>query len=233
MTKDSPLKCFFDKSCLLATLTVIVLLNGCSSTFRTYSDTLSYAFFPGPGVDLSLEQVRNLPQAGLYVTVGDRPRALIVRLPQQSAPEKWISFDRAVIELQHGRLVHTAGFSQDLQFRKVIGKDYLAQGLARIKSGMRFDVMEDYHGSGVQSMSAVYKVLSVEASTLEVWQQAIPVQVLYEQVEFYDGSSFINEFWFSQQDGQLLKSKQKLAPFWQVFEIMYISQVAQHNGVRQ
>lgn len=232
MTKDSPLKCFYVKSCLLAILTASSLVSGCSSTFRSYSDTLTYAFFPGPGVDLSLEQVRSLPQAGLYVTVGDRPRALLVQLPQQSSSEKWVSFDRAVIELQQGRLVYTAGFSQDLQFRKVIGKDYLALGLAKIKSGMRFEVTEDYHGSGVQSMPAVYQVLQIEPATLEVWQQAIPVQVLYEQVEFYDGSSYINEFWFSQQDGQLLKSKQKLAPFWQVMESLYISQIAQLRGVQ-
>lgn len=226
------MKCFYDKSRLLATLTAVLLLTGCSSTFRTYSDTLAYAFFPGPGVELSQEQVRNLPQAGLYVTVGDRPRALLVRLPQQSVQEKWVSFDRAVLELQQGRLVQTAGFSQDLQFRKVIGKDYLELGLDKIKSGMRFEVIEDYRGSGVQSMPAVYQVLYVEASTLEVWQQAIPVRVLYEQVEFYDGSSFINEFWFSQQDGQLLKSKQKLAPFWQVLETLHISQILQYQGVQ-
>jgi hypothetical protein len=233
MIKDSPLKCFTFKSSLLATLTALLLLSGCSSTFRSYSDTLSYAFFPGPGVELSPEQVRNLPQAGLFVTVGDRPRALLVQFSQQSAAEKWVSFDRALIELKQGRLVHTAGFSQDLQFRKVIGKDYLALGLDKIKTGMRFEVMEDYLGAGVQSMPAVYQVLDVAAATLEVWQQAIPVRVLYEQVEFYDGSTFINEFWFSQQDGQLLKSKQKLAPFWQVFETMYISQIAQLQGVQQ
>lgn len=231
MTKDSPLTYFSFKSAVLVIIAA-VLLSGCSSTLRSYYNTLSFVFFPGEGVDLPLEQIQQLSQPGLYVKAGDRPRALLALLPTPDGMEKWISQEQGILEMQQGRLVRSAGFQLDLQYRKVIGKDYLADGLARIKPGMRFEVVQDFLGEGMQSVPAVYQVIGIETGTLAFWQQQIPVQILYEKVEFYDGSSFVNQYWYAENNGELLRSIQKITPLWYEFDMLYISKIAQRQGVQ-
>src|SRR3990167_2880528 len=82
-------------------------LVGCSSTFRTYTQTLELAFNSGDGASLTKAELAARESDVLYAKVGSLPNAVLVLAYLEHGQYKWVSADEAMLVLEKGRLVKT------------------------------------------------------------------------------------------------------------------------------
>ena len=113
-------------------------LTGCSSTMRTYVNTLQLAFNPGADVSLSPAQLANRQHDALYATVGGLPRAVLGLAFVEHGQQKWQSADNAMLVLEQGRLVKTTGFANDLLYLAATADDPLKQPMTAIQPGQQW-----------------------------------------------------------------------------------------------
>ena len=203
-------------------LFTLLSLVGCSSTVRTYTDTLKLAFNPGDGVTLTTEQLAALDKEAIYATVGNLPRALLVLGFTEHGQRKWLSADDAMLVLDNGRLRKTAGFANDLLFSSVTGQDPLSRPLTAIKPGQQWRLITDWSAGYESGYPVQFEITALTTANIEILGHTFPTLQVNEQVSFYDGSSATNVFWFDSDSGQLLKSKQHISPFWPEVELIHI-----------
>lgn len=215
----------------LLLLSTILTLSACSSTYRSYYETLKLAFTTSPDAELSLEQVKNTEYDLLYVKHGERPQAVMALAFIEKEQHKWLSADNALLILEQGRIVRTAGLSNDLQYLTNTAADPLKQPLAQLDK-QQWLRLADWQGSEYG-----YQIKSVftasENEELTIYNKTFNTVKVTEQLEYIDKPVFWrvdtkwnNTFWFDQASGRLLKSQQQLSPFSEPFELLYVSQVA-------
>lgn len=209
----------------------LLSLSGCSSTTRTYIDTLKLAFNQGPDVSLSNDQLANRRTDALYATVGSLPRAQLELAYVEHDQYKWRSADNAMLILQHGRLIKTTGFANDLLFMTATQDDPLKQGMAAIQPGQQWQAYTDWSVADETGYKVQFIITAAAVEQLELLNQQFATKHVTEQATFANGDTAINEFWFELKSGRLLKSKQQIAPFWQEVELIHISTAARLAGI--
>ena len=213
--------------CLLALLS----LTGCSSTTRNYIDTLKLAFNQGADVSLSNEQLADRQTDALYATVGNLPRAQLELAYVEHGQYKWRSADNAMLILQHGRLIKTTGFVNDLLFMTDASDDPLKQPMAAIQPGQQWQSYTDWAADHETGYKVQFTITAVAEEQLELLNQQFATKHVTEKAIFANGDSATNEFWFELKSGRLLKSKQQIAPMWPEVELIHISTAARLAGI--
>lgn len=218
---------------LATTVCLIALagLTGCSSTMRTYINTLQLAFNPGADVSLSAEQLASRQHDALYAKVGGLPRAVLGLAFVEHGQQKWQSADSAMLVLEQGRLVKTTGFANDLLYLAATADDPLKQAMTAIQPGQQWQSYSDWSSGDRSGYAQHYVITAIAVQPLELLQQQFATKHVTEQVSFANGDTALNEFWFELKSGRLLKSKQQLAPDWPVVELIHISTAARLAGI--
>lgn len=206
-------------------------LVGCSNTVRTYVDTLNLAFNPGEGATLTEEQLANRKADALYATVGTLPRAQLALAYIEHGQHKWISADHAFLVLEHGRLVKTTGFDNDLLFIKGTEADPLKLQITEIRPGQQWQGTADWAARQETGYKVSYEITKITVDKLELLNKQFDTKVVTERVTFSNGETATNIFWFDLNSGRLLKSKQQIASFWPQVELVHISSAARLAGI--
>lgn len=191
--------------------TVLLLLVGCSSQISSVNDTLKEAFWGIDDVTLSAEQVNELPYASTYVRLNNGPRVFMVLAFAEKNPVtgnaqlKWVSNDHAMIVTEQGRIVKTLNLPE--------------QNLAAINGEMpewtypgRWQATYDWQTRNQYGYSADVSTIKLNSDFTqpELWQEAL--EHWQETISFSDLSSSIqNHYWVNQQ-GVVLKSIQHIGP---------------------
>ncbi len=202
-------------------------LIGCSSTTLSYKDTLVLALFKGEDVERTLTEIQQLKIPGLYVRKNDNARALLSLRDSDALVQKWVSADGALIVVQHGRLVKLLGFKeQQMQGQIVLQQDWLTKSISLIHQGDKSHIISDWSAVKHQGVESRIEVIAIVNEKLSYFDHTIESVRVDEQVEFSSGEVITNTFWFSKNNGMLLKSRQQPLPNWSVFELEYISDIA-------
>lgn len=209
----------------------LVSLAGCSSTFRTYTQTLELAFNPGDGASLTKTELAARESDVLYAKVGALPNAVLVLAFIEHGQHKWISADEAMLVLEKGRLVKTTGFDNNLLYLSDTALDPLQQKMTKIQAGQAWQSVTDWSGNSESGHPVSYEILYTEVTSLDVLEQKFQTKLVTEQVTFSNGQTAINQFWFDLNSGWLLKSRQTIAPFWPEVELVHISNAGRLLGV--
>lgn len=210
---------------------VLLSLSGCSSTTRTYIDTLKLAYNPGEDVALSREQLAFRDGDAMYATVGSLPRAVLALAFIENGSEKWISADQAMLVLETGRLVKTTGFSNDLLYMSDTDKDPLKQHMTKIQIGQQWQSYTDWSVKQETGYITHFEIIETAVDKITVLEQQFDTKLVTERVTFFNGDTAINRFWFELNSGLLIKSKQQIAPFWQVVDLTHISAAGRLAGI--
>lgn len=215
---------------LASLVAALFTLTACSGTYQTYYQTLRYAFKEQPGVALTLAEVKASAADLLYVRYGERPQAAMALAFIEQGQQKWIAADKAVLVLQAGRVVRTAGFTNDLLYTSTLASDPLLQpyeNLPQLSWQRELDWQSDEYGQVVQSTFTL-----TGSETLPVFSQSLTVTHVTEHLTYAAPSNFWrtdrqwqNHYWFA-QNGQLIKSVQRLSPNAEPFELLFISRAA-------
>ncbi|EKO3910283.1 YjbF family lipoprotein [Vibrio fluvialis] len=189
----------------------ITLLAGCSQRISSVNETLKEAFWGIDDVELSAQQISELPFASTYVRLNDGPRVFMVLAYAEKNPEtgqtqlKWISHDQAMIITEQGRIVKTLNLpQQNLAQRESHRKSWEEPSQWQT----HFDWQKGSHYGYTADVSTTK--LSSEKVTSELWQETLDHWL--ETVSFPELSdSFQNHYWVNKQ-GWVLKSVQYIGP---------------------
>ncbi|PPS57744.1 hypothetical protein CRX72_06095 [Pantoea sp. BRM17] len=66
-------------------------------------------------VTVSAEQIQKLPYASMYARIDNGARIFVVLGYLEAGQQKWVTQDKAMLVMQHGRLVKTLGLRDNLQ----------------------------------------------------------------------------------------------------------------------
>ncbi|WP_372628019.1 YjbF family lipoprotein [Arsukibacterium sp.] len=205
-------------------------LMSCSGTYRTYSDMLKLAFKETPDVQLPYSFLSDAPHDYLYVKQGERAQIAMGLMFVEREQLKWVSADRALLVTEHGRIVRTVGMANDLLYLTNLDNDPLKRKLnfAMAKPWLRLaDWQQNEYGYQLRS---TFQYGATELMTFfGVQLEVIPV---IERVSYDNAANFVrfddkwqNLFWLDAKSGEVLKSRQKLLPTGQQFELTFISKV--------
>lgn len=202
-------------------------LSGCSQRTNALQDTVKLAFLGDKDVVFSPAQVSANPYASIYVKIEDTPQAFVVLAfaePKislssvKNAPEalelKWLSADKGMLVTINGRLVKTHNLlSGNLAAVESDTPDPLLLGLhlsSTPKTWTRtLDWQPGYH-YGYQVKSE-FTLISDD----NILINGAPTQALHfsESVSVAAlNIHYQNEFWLDPQNGNVIKSHQKIAP---------------------
>jgi hypothetical protein len=209
----------------------LVSLAGCSSTFSTYTQTLELAFNPREGISLTKAELATRDNDVLYAKVGSLPNALLVLAFIEHGQYKWLSADDAMLVLEEGRLVKTAGFNNNLLYMSDTNSDPLKQKMVKIQVGQSWQSFTDWSEGSESGSLTHYEILDTEISELELLGHKFQTKLVTEQVVFSDGQTALNQFWFDLKTGLLLKSRQTIEPLWPEVELVHISSAGRLLGV--
>ncbi|ABS09012.1 YjbF family lipoprotein [Shewanella baltica] len=206
----------------------LVLLNttACSQRIGALNDTLKLAFIGDKDVKLSTQQVNDIPYASIYAQIGDmsqvfivlvfaEPKVSLTQVPTTLSTElKWLSADKGMIVTVNGRLVRTHNNpTGDLVAVESTEPDPIMLGLqlaSTPKTWTRIiDWQPGYH-FGYRATS-YFNLVGQE----KILINDIPTQALhYSEIVLVDDLNiqYQNEFWLTPETGNVIKSRQKIAP---------------------
>lgn len=212
----------------LTVLFICFLLISCSGTYRSYKDSLAYAFSPTPDLELTKAQVTESFADLAYFRRGDQRQITLALAFVEQGEQKWVSADNVVFVLKHGRLVRTNGFENDLLHVTSELPDPVEQGISVVgdtRWHAKVDWASDEYGYPVTSLLSAPK-----ADTLFLLGQQFEVLRVEETLTYQAPSSFWrvdrqwqNVYWFDMSSGQLLKTRQRFSPNQLPMEFTFLS----------
>lgn len=210
----------------LLVIASILLLSACSTTQLAYQQNIELYFSSKIGVALSNEAVKDSAVDLIYVKNGERPIATMALAYIENGQYKWLSNDNAMIVTNHGRLVRTLGFSENLLYVSQAIEDPVKFGANMTPSknewSRRIDTDIGDSGAKLSSQWQVIENTSLTVNDLEFSTVKVLEEVTYISA-LYGVHNWVNTFWFDSNTNQLLKSSQTIAPNIDSLEIIYIS----------
>ena len=86
---------------------ICLLLQACSGPIKGLGNSLWNSVFGTPGVQLTDEDIRNMPYASQYMRLNNGPQLFVVLAFAENGQQKWVTQDQAVIVTQNYRIVKT------------------------------------------------------------------------------------------------------------------------------
>ncbi|MGU3523923.1 YjbF family lipoprotein [Enterobacteriaceae bacterium C23F] len=88
-------------------VTLCLLLQACSASTQGLGKSLWQSLFGTPGVQLTADDIRDMPYASQYMQLNNGPQLFVVLAFDENGQQKWVTQDRATLVTQHGRIVKT------------------------------------------------------------------------------------------------------------------------------
>lgn len=195
---------------MIQVITFSILLSGCSQRFETVNETLKEALWGFEDINMTTEQVEQLPYASAYFRINDGPQIFMVLAFAEQNPEnnhvqlKWVSADKAMIVTERGRIVKTLNLPHtNLIKRSSINKTWQIES----NTHSRYDWSEWHYGFSATSDFYPQGKESVQTPTwakeLTVWEEKVYFPELHKNIN--------NTYWVS-HNNEVFKSIQYLGP---------------------
>lgn len=202
-----------NKQPLWLCLCAISLLAGCARHVTLLGETAKLALLGQPDVQLPTQKIEQLPYASAYLKVGKAPQAFVVLAASEQGQQKWVTADKNMIVTDHGRIVKTIGFGEDIVSVDNLKSDPLALGFLNSAAS------EQWHTKVVwaQVFRAGYALVShfeykgmeqvtiLETSrSLARFDEKVSVSALNQ--------SYTNSYWVDPKSKMVVKSLQYMGP---------------------
>lgn len=198
-----------------ASILIFILLTGCSQRFVDTGSTLKEAFFGFEDVNLSQEQIKNLPYASMYARVNGTHQILMVLAVTEQNPQtgnlqlKWVSADNAMITTENGRIVKTLNLPES-NLVSLSASNQLTVPSANNSQpwNATYDWQPGYQFGHVANVTS--QVTGQQMLTSPAWQKQ--TTQIRETVRFNDTESQMTSNYWIDQQGQVVKSAQWVIP---------------------
>ena len=191
------------------------LLMSCTQKFSDVNATMQEAMFGRSDVELTTEDISDIPYASMYVRINDGGKVLMVLAlaeENQITGEtrlKWMSTDRGVIITEQGRIVKTIALpNTNLTALHHDSPHFQYEGSAPPSWTSAYDWQPDYR-FGYEAISN-RKYLEMESVNSPLWTKQ--TQKIEENTHFdVLNSSLTNTFWIDEKN-RVVKSIQYIGP---------------------
>ncbi len=196
----------------LSLLLLCLLLQACTPTQKGLEQTVMLAVKGPADVTVTDEQVANLPYASLYARINDGPRIFVVLGYNENGQQKWVTQDKAMLVMQHGRLVKTLGLPSNLDDVSNLAQDPLKDALQLHNGASWTRVVQWREQDQVRAATAVSTFQRGDDTVLDIAGERVPCRVWQETVRMESlGAEWQNTFWIDNRDGTVLQANQTLA----------------------
>lgn len=202
-----------NKQSLWLCLCAISLLAGCAQHVTSLGETARLALLGQPDVQLPTQKIEQLPYASAYLKVGKAPQAFVVLAASEQGQQKWVTADKNMIVTDHGRIVKTIGFGEDIVSVDNLKSDPLALGLLNSAASEQWHtkvVWAQVFRAGYALVShfeykGIEQVTILETSrSLARFDEKVSVSALNQ--------SYTNSYWVDPKSKMVIKSQQYMGP---------------------
>ncbi len=197
---------------LLLILPVISLLFGCTQKFNDVSATIEEAYSNYIDVKLTPQQIEAVPYASAYLKIDNQKQVFVVLAFAEHNPLtgktqlKWVSADKAMVVTENGHIVKTlklqnnniAGVYGQVPAYRTSDKEY----------ALSYDWEEQYRYGFPAHIKRTY--LGEDVVTTPI--SSITADLYRETVEFPTLSKAVDNFYWVNSEGQVIKTRQHLGP---------------------
>jgi len=196
----------------LPLLLLCLLLQACTQTQKGLEQTVMLAIKGPDDVTVTNEQVADLPYASLYARINEGPRIFVVLGYNENGQQKWVTQDKAMLALQHGRLVKTLGLTDNLLNVSNLAQDPLADALHLQNGASWTRVVQWSEQDNQRAATAVSQFQRGDDTVLTIAGQSVACRVWHETVRIDSiGREWQNTFWIDNRDGTVVQANQMLA----------------------
>ncbi|WET40408.1 YjbF family lipoprotein [Citrobacter enshiensis] len=189
-------------------IVICLLLQACSATTKGLGNSLWESLFGTPGVQLTDDDIHNMPYASQYMQLNGGPQLFVVLAFAENGQQKWVTQDQATLVTQHGRLVKTQLGGDNLIDVNNLSADPLAKP-SQIRDGAtwtRTMGWTEYKQVRYATARSVFTWAGTD--TLTLGSEATPVRVLDEDVTTSQ-TRWHNRYWID-NEGHIRQSEQYL-----------------------
>ncbi|WP_229607872.1 YjbF family lipoprotein [Vibrio parahaemolyticus] len=198
----------------LLTLPLLGLLFGCTQKFNDVSATVQEAYGNYIDVEMTPEEINAVPYASAYLKLGNQKQVFVVlafaeRNPLSGKKQlKWVSADKAMIVTENGHIVKTIGL-QNGDLVGVYGNvpDF-SPNLASVNYTLSYDWATQYRYGFPANVTRSYS----GQETLTTPISNAMADVYKEVVEFNSLSQSVENYYWVDEQGQVVKTLQYLGP---------------------
>lgn len=191
------------------------LLQGCTQKFNDVSATFQEAYNNYIDVELSPQEIKDIPYASAYLTLGDQKQVFVVlafaeKNPLTDATQlKWVSADKSMIVTENGRIVKTIGLLKN-NLVGLSGKipDFDAAHTIQQSFSLTYDWMPDYR----YGFSAKATRTFVQKESVVTPLYTSETDLISESVFFPSLSSTINNLYWVDNKGKVKRTIQHIGP---------------------
>lgn len=197
---------------LLAWPLLLLGLQGCNDLTRSSVDAVKLAMQRGHTVQPSAAEVAAKPYYQLQATSPDGSAVLILG-NVDGQRQAWYGAHGVVIFLEHGRVVQTAGLSQDLDGLQLPVDDPFARGLQTLTAPVSYRLGKDWSPGYRYSVPIDATLTPAGPERISILGNNRDVLRVDEQLSapalHYRAT---NHYWVDPGDGFIWKSEQQVAP---------------------
>lgn len=196
----------------LSLLFLCLLLQACTQTQKGLEQTVMLAVSGPDDVTVTDQQVASLPYASLYARINEGPRIFVVLGYDEQGQQKWVTQDKAMLVMQHGRLMKTLGLVDNLDEVSNLSQDPLANPLQLQNNASWTRVVQWREKENVRAATAISTFQRGDDEVLNIAGERVPCRVWIETVRMEGlGAEWQNTFWIDNRDGAVLQAHQALA----------------------
>ena len=191
-----------------ALIMVCLLLQACSATTEGLGHSLWDSVFGTPGVQMTDDEIQNMPYASQYMQLNGGPQLFVVLAFAENGQQKWVTQDRAILVTQHGRIVKTHLGGDNLIEVNNLAADPLLKP-NQIVDGVTWTRTMGWTEHQQVRYATARSVFTWDgADTIKVGSDNTPVRILDEEVTT-DQTRWHNRYWVD-SDGMIRQSEQYL-----------------------
>jgi len=189
------------------------LVAACNQSQQGIGETVKLAIFGTPDVQLTAEQVHEIPYASIYAKVNGESQILLVLAYAENGNLKWVTRDKAMLITRNGRLVKTLGLPDNLLDVTEQDSDPLIHA-QRIVDGTQWTRIQSWtEGKQLRTatLSSRFSLAGVE--TVTVLNVPHVYRVLDEDISVAQlNIHYHNRFWIEPDTGAVRKTEQYIGP---------------------
>ncbi|MGI2936855.1 YjbF family lipoprotein [Vibrio diabolicus] len=198
----------------LLALPLLGLLFGCTQKFNDVSATVQEAYSNYIDVEMTPEEINAVPYASAYLKLGNQKQVFVVLAFAEQNPLngkiqlKWVSADKAMIVTENGHIVKTIGL-QNGDLAGIYGDmpDFSSDSDS-VNFALSYDWATQYRYGFPVNVTRSYSgqetlITPISNAMTDVYKEVVEFSSLSQSVENY--------YWVNEQ-GQVVKTLQYLGP---------------------
>ncbi|HHF3033368.1 TPA: YjbF family lipoprotein [Vibrio diabolicus] len=198
----------------LLILPLLLVLFGCTQKFNDVSATVQEAYGNYIDVEMTSEEINAVPYASAYLKLGNQKQVFVVLAFAERNPLngkiqlKWVSADKAMFVTENGHIVKTIGL-QNGDLAGVYGDvpDFSSDS-ASMSYTLSYDWVKQYRYGFPANVNRFY----AGKETLTTPISNTMTDVYKEVVEFSSLSQSVENYYWVNEQGQVVKILQHLGP---------------------